>query len=96
MSTERISLTNEGGEWTAVHEQTGAKGLGRTRTQALDALDAALDSDREDGTEDGASGDPFFAVDPVASGGPTDVSERADRHLVGAPASGETADARDE
>lgn len=95
MSTERISLTNEGGEWVAVHEQTGAKGCGSTRTRALDALDAALDSDRCDDSE-GVAADPFFTAEAVASGGPTDVSERADRHLVGSVGSGGAVDVNED
>lgn len=43
MSTETIILTRENdGEWTAIDEQTGAKGHGSTREQALEHLDEAV------------------------------------------------------
>jgi uncharacterized protein (DUF433 family) len=40
--TDRITLTREDDEWLAVDENTGAKGHGRTREQALEHLDAAV------------------------------------------------------
>lgn len=43
MSTETIILTRENsGEWIAIDEQTGVKGHGSTREQALEHLDEAV------------------------------------------------------
>lgn len=83
-TTTEIRLVYSDGRWTARDAESGATATGRTRSAALDALDAVIDRmDEEFGSIDPE--DPFWTAEPVAAGGPTDISERVDEYLYGIP-----------
>ncbi|QLH80826.1 type II toxin-antitoxin system HicB family antitoxin [Halosimplex pelagicum] len=75
----KITLTYEGGNWVARDDDTGMTREGGSRSEALAALDAAIE---------GAAGavdpdDPFWDADPVAVDGPSDLSASVDDYLYG-------------
>jgi len=81
-STE-INLSYDGDRWVARDVKTATTRTGASRADALDALDAALEGRRPDDGSGIDPSDPFWDAEPVAAGGPTDLSERVDDYLYG-------------
>jgi len=73
----KITLTYEDGRWVARDERTGTARSGPSRSDALAALDAAIENE----TDSIDPEDPFWDAEPVAAGTPTDVSGNVDEYL---------------
>jgi hypothetical protein len=69
-----ITLRFEDGRWVARDEDVGVSREGASRSDALAALDAAIE-----GTEGAINtDDPFWDADPVTAGLPADLSTNVD------------------
>jgi len=85
-TTTEISLTDDedAEQWLARDEARGVTARGKSREDALKALNDAVARSVESGHEfEISSEDPFFAA-PTFSSGRSDISENVDEHLSGA------------